>query len=164
VEHLGIESEFLAFLTIVSLAGIVGLLLKERRDRLLTHQERMKALELGRDLPGAAATAPINAVNGIAITADNGRSGENEKRSVAGRCISTAFWIGFCAFVTAPGAAAISPATAIAIAGSAGAIGVTAVICGTILAIRFPPPSARPCTGSKPVTESDAFDVVSMRG
>ena len=48
----------------IAIVAIVGGFLHYRRERLLTHQERMKALELGREMPDDAATARIEAAFG----------------------------------------------------------------------------------------------------
>jgi hypothetical protein len=42
---------FLAGLFVVALVGIAGAFLHYRQERLLGHQERMRALELGREIP-----------------------------------------------------------------------------------------------------------------
>jgi hypothetical protein len=165
---------------LVGLVAIVGGFLQTRRERLLTHQERLKALELGREIPDDAATARLKAACGVTSSGENrDSSGENRDSSgnsegasgaLSGKCFSTAFWVAFWGFVfagqagiglggTPPGATAV----AIAIAVSAGAIGVTAMICGTILAMRTPTSRARSATGKTEI-ESDALDVVSRRG
>jgi len=142
---------------VVCLVTIVGGLLQSRRTRFLTHQERMKALELGREIPDDAVPAS---------------GGENKSESLSRKCFSTAFWVGFGGFVAAA-SQGFTPAAslgiaghgiAIAIAASTGAIGVTALICGTILAARTPSAPARRVASNKPGIESDALDVVSSRG
>jgi hypothetical protein len=143
---------------ILVLAAIVGglLFLHFRRERLLFHEERMKALELGRELPDTAAIARLKAV-----CTDPGGVGKSE--SLPRTCYSTALWVAFWGFVFASQAGHGSEAIAVVIAVSAGSIGVTAVICGTILATRTR--SARTSrVASKPFIESDALDVVSSRG
>jgi hypothetical protein len=145
-------------MTLLGLAAIVGGFLHYRRERILTHQERMKALELGRELPDDAATARIKATFGVGSSDDEGGS-----QSLARKCFSTALWVGFWGFLAASQGGWVHTGIAVAIAGSVGAIGVTAMICGTILAMRMPsaPP---PGVATKSVIESDAFDVVSSRG
>jgi hypothetical protein len=148
----------LLFLVIV--IPIVGGLLYARRERLLTHAERIKALELGRDLPDAAATARLKAAFGQATADDGG------KESVARKCFSTALWVAFWGFAAAAGlgGAEVSSGVAFAIASSAGAIGVTAVICGTVLASRSAKVASDLSNHAKYATEdADAFDVASCR-
>lgn len=151
---------------LVSLVVIVGAFLHYRRERLLTHQERMKALELGRELPDDAATSRIKAAFG---TPSNG-SDEDGREPVAHgaallprKMFTTALWIAFWGFLFAAQGGSANQAVAIAIAVSTGAIGVAAMICGTILALRSPAPVTVNTT-SKPRIEDDAFDVVSRRG
>lgn len=145
---------------LVGLVAIVGGFLHYRRERLLAHAERMKALELGRELPDDAATARIKAVfRGTSA----GGSDDSEDFSPARKCYSTALWVAFWGFLFASqvdvhGAHAV----AIAIAASVGAVGVTAMICGTILASRVSVP--RSPVASKGPTDPDAFDLVGRRG
>jgi hypothetical protein len=144
---------------LISLVAIIGGFLQCRRERVLDHRERMKALELGRELPDDAATARIKAAFGVPW-GDNKGDGEG---SPARKCFSTTLWIAFWGFLAAGQAGAGHHAVAIAIAGSVGAVGVAGMICGTILAFRAPAaPTSRPI--SKPAIDADAFDVVSCRG
>jgi hypothetical protein len=156
---------------LIGVVSIIGGLLQARRERILTHQERMKALELGRAMPVDEGTEPFKATSGTVssdveavVTAPSVEGSQGV--SLARKCFSTAFWVGFWGFLAAGGqGGAPNPevAIAIAIAAAAGSIGVTALICGTILATREP--SARAArAASKPYVESDAFDVVSRRG
>jgi hypothetical protein len=146
---------------LISLVAIVGGFLQCRRERLLTHAERMKALELGQSMPDDAATARIKAVYRAASRTDDEEGG-----TLARKCFTTGFWVAFWGFLAAAGhgSAGASPGVAYVIAASTGAIGVTAVICGTILAARVPAEGTSRFAPTKPVTESDAFDVVSRRG
>jgi hypothetical protein len=120
---------------------------------MLTHLERMKTLERGRDLPGDAATAWMKAASGSS-------SNEDESRSLAHKCFSTALWVAFWGFIAASWS---SMPVAIAIAASTGGIGVTAMICGTILAFRNCAPPQRTST-AKPFVHGDAFDFASRNG
>jgi len=143
---------------LLGLVGIVGGFLHYRRERLFIHQERMKALELGAELPDDAATARIKAVYGETT---NGKSAElEESGSLARKCFTTALWVAFWGFLAASQGGAANIAIAIAIAASAAAIGVTAMICGTVLAMRPPAQTVTTKTG----IESDAYDTVSRRG
>jgi hypothetical protein len=145
-------------LTLLGLVGIVGGLLYRHRARLLTHQERMTALELGRDLPDDSATGRLKAIFGASS------SGEpDESRSLARKCFSTALWVAFWGFVFASQGGWNHTGISIVIALSAGAIGVTATICGTILAVHGRS-AASTAAHSKGLIDSDAFDVVSRRG
>ena len=147
---------------LLSVIPIVGGLIYAHRERLLTHAERMKALELGAELPDRAATARIKAAFGQSTGDDDGGN-----EPLARRCFSTAVWVAFWGFAAAAGlgGADVNAGVAYAIAASAGAIGVTAVICGTHLALR---PAAGPHGSgirAKPTNnDADAFDVVSCRG
>jgi hypothetical protein len=145
-------------LTLLGLAGIVGGLLYRQRGRLLTHQERMKALELGRDLPDDKTTSQLKAIFGASSSGE-----EDESRSLARKCFSTALWVAFWGFAFASPGGWEHAGISIAIAGSTGAIGVTAMICGTILALRGRS-AVSPAAFSKRPIDSDAFDVVSRRG
>src|SRR5262249_30731954 len=121
-------------MVLIGLVATVGGLLHYRRERLLTHHERMKALEEGRDLPDDGATARLQTTFG-ASRGDDG----NDTRSLARKCFATPLWVAFWAFVFASQMGPAHTGIAVAIAASAGAIGVTALICGTILATRTPP-------------------------
>jgi hypothetical protein len=149
------------FVFLVSIVPIIGGLMYARRERLLTHAERMRALELGARLPDDAATARVRASSGQSASADNG-----DKGSLAGKCYSTALWVAFWGFAAAAGlgGADVSAGVAYAIAASAGAIGVTSVICGTILASRATVANLANGYGKSTTDDVDAFDVVSCRG
>ncbi len=122
---------------VICLVPIIGGFLHYRRERWLTHTERMKALELGRDLPDDAATARIKAVYGASDKPEEASSGEislaakcyhDDRLDVAGGGLLFAWLSGMM------GAASV----AYAIAAATGAIGVTGMICGTILATKTP--------------------------
>ena len=133
-----------------------------RRNLLLTHAERMKALELGVALPDHAAAARVRAAHGHSAAVDDGG-----KDSLARKCFSTALWVAFWGFGAAAGlgGADVNAGVAYAIASSAGAIGVTAMICGTVLAWRPTPVSQYTNVQAKLINhDADAFDVVSCRG
>jgi hypothetical protein len=146
-------------LILIAVVAIVGGFLHHRRERLLTHAERMKALELGRDMPDDAATARVRAAFGQSA----GTGVEEGPASLPQKCYSTALWVAFWGFLAASQGGWVNHAIAIAIAASVGAIGVTAFICGTILAARAP---AAPAVNraTKDHVDADAFDVVSRRG
>jgi hypothetical protein len=109
----------LGFVFVLSIVPIVGGLLHARRERTLVHAERMKALELGRDLPDVVATTRIQAAFG--------KSSPQEKtdveESLPAKCFSTAFWVAFWGFAGAAGLGGsnVSPGVAYAIAASTGA-------------------------------------------
>ena len=146
---------------LISLVPIIGGFLHARRERTLVHAERMKALDLGRELPDDVATARIKAAFGKSSASDKSGGGE----SLAAKCFSTALWVAFWGFAAATGlgGSQVSTGVAYAIAASAGAIGVTAMICGAILGAQAPV-AADPGHFSKPRVEDDALDVVSCRG
>ncbi len=116
----------LGVLAVLGLVAIVGGLLHARRHRLLIHAERMKALELGRGWPGDREPEAA------------------EEKSGSSRCFGTATTACFWGFVFAVAAASKeggnTPGAAYAIAGATGAIAVTGLICGTVLAARPSPP------------------------
>jgi len=116
---------------LICLVAVVGGLLHGRSNRLLAHAERMKALEMGRDLPSEAATARGRGIAGM--------DADQPDRPAADKCFSVAGKACLLGFVFAVGAANSGSngyAVAIAIAAATGAIGVTSVICGTVLAAR----------------------------
>jgi hypothetical protein len=144
---------------LLALVAIVGGFLHYRRERLLSHKERMKALDLGREMPDDAATARIKAAFGSPSSAGDSEASE----PLARKCFSTALWVAFWGFLGASQGGWVNPAIAIAIAASVGAIGVTAMICGATLAMRSPAEAPyRPV--AKSAMEADSFDVVSRRG
>jgi hypothetical protein len=158
-------------LVLLGLVAIVGGFLQTRRERLLTHQERLKALELGREIPDDVATARMKVAGGITSSgekADSSDNGEGATGALSRKCFSTAVWVAFWGFLAASqNSLTQSPtatiAVAIAIAASAAAIGITAVICGTILAVRTSTSRDQRAT-RKAEIERDALDVVSRRG
>ena len=113
---------------LVALVAIVGGFVHSRRERLLTHAERMKSLELGLPLPEDPTTARIRAAMGPA-------EAPSDARSLAAQCFTTTGYIAGFGLLFAAGASN-NPGIAYAIAASGGAIGVTGMICGTILASR----------------------------
>ena len=76
------------FVFLISLVAIVGGLLQARRERTLNHAERMKALELGRELPDDVATARIKAAFGqSSAPEDGGRESLASKRGGPGETV-----------------------------------------------------------------------------
>jgi hypothetical protein len=122
---------------LIALIAIVGGFLGSRRQQQMAHMERMKALELGREIPDEIGVARAKAVADAA--------GE---KSYAGKCFSTTGLACFWGFLFAVGAAAKeggdAPGAAYAIAAAAGAVGVTGLICGTVLAARTPASAGAP--------------------
>jgi hypothetical protein len=151
---------FLLFVCVITLVSIVGGFIHSRRERLLTHAERLKALEWGIVLTEDGTAARTSTAPTLSSTSDAG-----SRESLARKCFSTTLWVAFWGFVAAAGLgkADVGAGVAYAIAASAGAIGVTATICGTILAARAPA-AASSDAYSKPTTDADAYDVVSCRG
>ena len=152
---LGILAVFL-----VAIVPIVGGLRHAQRERQWTHLERMKALEMGQQMPEVAAAAQVRAAFGQASEA-------SDRAALARKCYSTAVWVAFWGFVTAGSHGSIGFGMGVAqmIAAQAGAIGVTAVICGTILAIRVPVAGRTAIvTSGKELVDADAYDVVASRG
>ncbi len=129
-------------LLFIGLIACIGGFLHGRRERLLIHAERMKALELGRELPDDPATARLKAIQ----TTESGDASiqpvsPSEPKSLASKCYSTTSYACGTGFVFAF-LAASNQAVAIAIAAATGAIGVAGMICGTILAAKMPEPTA----------------------
>jgi hypothetical protein len=125
-------------LILVSLVSIIGGFLHSRRERLLVHAERMKALELGRDMPDDPATMRMKAIFPAEKPEESASQPTSpaEPKSLAAQCYSTTGWVAGCGLLFAawssmPGG---HSGVAYAIAGAAGAVGVTGMICGTILA------------------------------
>jgi len=143
----------------ICLVPIIGGFLQAHRERQWTHLERMKALEMGQEWPDDAAAARIKAAFGQASGSDNDRG------ALARKCFSTAIWVAFWGFIAASSSAGVGFGSGVAqtIAASVGAVGVTAVICGTILASRVPV-TVQSASATKPQTDADAYDVVAGRG
>src|SRR5262245_42733288 len=74
---------------VIALVSIIGGFLHVRRERLLTHAERMKALELGREVPDSAAVARIKAAFGASAQADE----DAGTWSPARKCFGVALWV-----------------------------------------------------------------------
>jgi hypothetical protein len=153
-----ISTELISIVSIIggvillSLIAMIGGFLHSRRERLLVHAERMKALELGRDLPDDAATARLKAVSQTEVE-DKAEPGE---KSHVARCYSTTGYICGTGFFFA-WLAASNQAVAIAIAAATGSVGVAGMICGTILAAKPTESSeTRPLAHSKPRFDPEA--------
>ncbi len=111
---------------------MIGCFFYYRRERSLTHAERMKALEMGQPLPDDPETAKIKAKAARTLAMKPAEMPSGEK-SLANQCYATTGYICgggfFFAFV-------VGGPAAYALAAATGAIGVTGMICGTILATR----------------------------
>ena len=139
---------------LLSMTAIIGGFLHARRERLLTHTERMKALELGRELPEDAATARIKAVSQTGVEDED--QAETSEKSPASRCYSTTMSVCCTGFVFAWLGSGFQ-GVAIATAAATGAIGVAGMICGTILAAKPTESSeTRTVAHSKPRFDPDA--------
>jgi hypothetical protein len=136
----------LALVIVVALPVVLSMR-QAARDREYTHSERLKSLELGRPLLDAPAT------DGSTRRGDNG--------------IGVWVPLGALGIALIATEVADSPSAAVAIWVAAGAVGVTGVICGCILALRAPSsgfPAPRAFVLAKPTTEEDGVDTVSRRG
>jgi hypothetical protein len=139
-----------AILLIVVALPVVLNMRQAAKDREFQHAERLKALEMGRPLPGETAIVgspkvagagvgvwvPISAL-GIALAATGG--------SVESQAADVAIWV------------------------SAGCVGVTGVICGTVLALRGTARDGRTAAPGASAKNSHSFeeveyDTVSRRG
>ena len=156
---------FFGGLFLLGFVAIVGGFLHARRERLLVHAERMKALEMGRELPdadtGAAERrkAQSDAHIEALVNAD-----KPDSRSAARKCFSVAVWVPVgCAIFGVYRGQSIVPWVATA------SISVAALICGTFLSMHRPAAKSAPYAGfnglvSKPSMDPDAFDVAGRRG
>src|SRR5262245_40329770 len=138
-------------LIVVGLPVVLGIRMSARH-RELEHLERMKALELGRPWPGET------------LAETEAHAGSSSERSA-----KIGVWVPLgalgIAFVATPIISNRADMTHMAIWISAAAVGVTGVICGTILAMRTPqapPPISH--AAFKPPLEDDALDIVSRGG
>jgi len=143
-----IATAVVAILLIVVALPVVLSMRHAARDRELQHTERLKALEVGRLLPGDPPPHGLNGSAGSAI----------------------AVWVPICALGIALGATRgsdLSDAANVVAWISAGSVGVTGVICGTVLALRAPireVESNEPFFPAKPASEEGEFDTVCRRG
>lgn len=141
----------LALLITVGLPVVLSFRHSARR-REFEHAERMKALEVGRPWSSADPVEPASA-----DSSDN-------------KAITLGIWVPLGALGIALAASSShgpgNPA-GWTIWLAAGAVGVTGVICGTILALRSPSSgiATRPIgNDAKAMVDDDAFDTVSRRG
>jgi hypothetical protein len=110
--------------------------------REVKHEERMRAMELGLTLPEDEAFSPAKLAAGIGIGVPIG-----------------SFFLAWLADLTSNGGEAVWMAVS--------SIGLSGVICGTILAARHFATRNKPATYSnaiKPEYDPDAYDVVGRRG
>ncbi|APW62534.1 hypothetical protein [Paludisphaera borealis] len=137
-----------AILMIVVALPVVLSMRHAAKDREFQHAERLKALEMGRPLPGESTPeySPKGAGTGIGV------------------------WVPICALGIALAATTDSnnsEAADVAIWVSAGCVGMTGVICGTILAVRATMQNGRTANHfapSKHSFEESEIDTVSRRG
>ena len=137
-----------AVLMIVVALPVVLSMRHAAKDRELLHAERLKALEMGRPLPGETATQTSAGASGVGV------------------------WVPICVFGIALAAtqhSENSQAIGVAVWISAGCVGVTGVICGTILtlnnAMKESRAAGRPALPpAKPQFEEHEIDTVSRRG
>jgi hypothetical protein len=155
---------FLGSVFWLGLVAIIGGFLHGRRERMLTHTERMKALEMGLPLPDAPDVARLKAIHGTGGSSDE-EVGATPQLSLARTCYKTALWVAFWGFLFSAQGSVMNFANGVALAVgiSTGAVCVTCVICGTILAARAPAPYSMP-HHAKHQTDPDVFDVVGRRG
>ncbi|CAN5787728.1 hypothetical protein BH23PLA1_BH23PLA1_03560 [soil metagenome] len=108
------------------------------RERDLEHTERMKALELGRSLPGDAPPPPPRIAVAIGAGVPIGVFG--------------VVWLAV--LTTGTDGSFAWPA--------AGGVGLAAVICGSILAYHLP--HVTPAPAEKPAFDPEAYDAIAHRG
>jgi hypothetical protein len=143
------EIVLIVFAGVTGLAIVVGLpvflgIRYARYEREMVHAERMKALELGRHLPGESPWTP--AKSGMWIAASG----------PLGVVVTTGIAVGSGINDDGPWIAS-------------GLVGIAAVLGGTLLALRSPSaPHASDADltadHGKPALDPDAYDVVSRRG
>jgi hypothetical protein len=155
---------FLGSLLFIGFVAMIGGFLHARKERLLTHAERMKAIEMGQPLlevtkpnPGVEAAKAAKAFAALEPEV-------HPQVALARKCFGSIAWVAFWGFVFAAPSSASSKEVAMTIAISTGAIGVTLAICGTILASRVSTTPAAFPSAYKPVSDPDAFDVAGRRG
>lgn len=149
------DSLVVGILSVVGLIAFIsvvwGLYLGQRHMKQ-THIERMRALELGREWHDPEAHARLMAAFGQKGDPEDGSPG-----SLARKCYSTAIWTGFWGFAAAGGVGPVQPTVAYFIASAVGAVGVTAVICGTVLTARVQDAAARRLTAKPRVDDPLEF-------
>jgi hypothetical protein len=128
----------LGLVLVVGLPAVLGIR-SENRKREMEHLERMRAIELGRPLPG-----------------DQGARGPAKMALAMG--VAVPIGVFGIAWLAANDAGAASPF----IWPSAAAMGVAAIICATVLASRAyaSEPEPRPDPAAKPYVDPDAYDAV----
>src|SRR5262249_18571092 len=142
----------------IGFMSVIGGLLYARRNRILEHAERMKAIEMGRPWPLDKATMDAAAV---AQAAAAEHSPERMGHTLAvkvplgalGIALAASFFLG----------RSVDELAWIA----AGAVGVSGVVCGTLLTrhqITARESAQATAYEPKPAVDPDAFDVVSRRG
>jgi hypothetical protein len=149
---------FFGGVLLLSVIGTIGGFLHYRRERLLMHTERMKALEMGRELPDDPETAKVKAASQVKLARQQAERAEPGEKSFTARCYSMTSAICGTGFVFA-WLAAENQGVALAIAAATGAIGVTGMICGTILASKPQPAPVRepiPSIPAKPFFDPEA--------
>jgi hypothetical protein len=133
---------FIGGLILLGVIWSIGGFLHYRRERMLLHAERMKALELGREPPDDPETAKLKAAYQskaeLRDEAAKKTATPGGPRSLAVQCYTTTGWVAGLGLLFAAGVVAgpTPPAVSIAVAAAAGAVGVTGMICGTILAAK----------------------------
>jgi hypothetical protein len=160
---------FASVLMVLSLIAMFMTFAYYRRSRMLTHTERLKAMELGRELPEDAGVARLKAVFAGNHVDDEGEpTGED---ALAHRCFKVAFWVPLAAFGATQASDHFRHGVELAVWGAVAVITATSLICGTILALKSPGRSARqpaptPLNGHAKHLEQDpdAYDVASRRG
>ncbi|RUL82339.1 hypothetical protein [Tautonia sociabilis] len=126
----------IAAVTVISLVPIVLGIRAQRHKQEMEHAERIRAIECGRPIPGEAGWwTPGRTAGTIGVGVP-----------------AAVFGI---AFVASSADSSAAPF----IWPSAGAVGVAAVICGTVLAARTPAPRPTPPDPrAKPDVDPDAYD------
>jgi hypothetical protein len=129
---------------LIALLGMGWGFLQARRSRELEHAERMKAIEMGRPWPPEKVEATAAAL------------AENAPEHLPATLVKT---VPLSSLGIALGASVVMrPEPVFWVA--AGAVGVTSLICGTVISLHQGPARGQAMRTAKPVSDPDALDVV----
>jgi hypothetical protein len=119
----------------IGLVAVVMGILHSRRLRLLTHAERMKALELGREIPDDDALARLKAVcSPIQGSAD--KAEPVSLSALARRCFSVALWVPIASVGLSLMFGREQAAGDFVLWAAVGVIATASIICGSNLALK----------------------------
>src|SRR4051794_11744320 len=90
---------FLGSLIFTGFVAMIGGLLHARKKRLLTHAERMKALELGQPLPDDPGTSRAREIAKAAAPIETPE--DHPQMAMARKCFGSIAWVAFWGFASA---------------------------------------------------------------